>query len=115
MAASHYVLRPAPLVDLSDLLLRHGFLPNPGFTAVFRPGDVIQVAESDDKGQVKPLGRPVLFLRRESCFPGLSPGEVPFGLPSTSGQRSFALDASGLGRLLPQLRLGGREVHGYSL
>ena len=64
---------------------------------------------------MRQLGRPVLFLRRESCFPGLSPGEVPFGLPATSGRRSLALDGSKLGRVLPQLRLGGREVHAYSL
>jgi hypothetical protein len=114
-AAALYVLRPAPLVDLDAVLLKREFIPNPGFSAVFRRGDVIQVAERDDRGEVRRLVRPVLFLKRESCFPGLFPSEVPFGLPATSGQRSLALDGTRLGRVLPQLRLGGREVHAYSL
>lgn len=115
LAAGLYVLRPAPLVDLDAVLIQQGFIPNPGFTAVFRPGDVIQIAERDDQGRVRQLSRPVLFLKRESCFPGLSPGEVPFGMPAISGHRSLTLDGARLGRVLPQLRVGGREIHAYSL
>ncbi|HXO19787.1 MAG TPA: hypothetical protein VOA87_07665 [Thermoanaerobaculia bacterium] len=114
-AAGLYVSRPAPLVDLDALLTREGFIPNPGFAAVFRPGDIIQLAQPDGRGGAQQLGRPLLFLKRESCFPGRSPSDVPFVLPATTGQRTLALDIGKLGRMLPQLHLVGREVRAYSL
>jgi hypothetical protein len=115
LAAALYVRRPAPLVDLDSVLLSQGFVPNPGFAATFRPGDVIQITETDGTGGARKLARPVLFLRREICFPGRSPGEVPFGLSTASGKRALTLDAGRLGRLLPELQLRGGGTRSYSL
>jgi hypothetical protein len=107
-----YVFRPEPLEDLDTLLRERGFTPNPGFATTFRPGDVLQIA--DTKG---PLPRPILFLTREDCFPGAESLRSPFALPGWSGKRSSSIDLTGtkVARALPQLDLAGHGAKSYSL
>jgi hypothetical protein len=117
LAGILYVNWPDPPADLDALLEGYGFVRNPGFAPTFRPGDVIQITETDGKGGGRRLARPVLFLRREECFPMLVPTTAAFALASRSGQRSGSLQVQGerAGRLLSGLRLGGQEVRSYAL
>ena len=111
------VFSPSPSDDLDELLRAQGFVPNPGFAATFRPGDVIQVAEGDGQGGERRLSRPILALRREECFPGLTPTETSFAIPGRSGKRQGSLNLSGKGlsRFLPALQLGGEGAKAYEL
>jgi hypothetical protein len=109
------VFRPSPAEDLDELMRGQGFVPNPGFAATFRPGDVIQVKEGDGQGGERRLTRPVLVLRREECFPGLEPAETAFAIPGRTGRRrgSLNLSGKGLSRFLPAL--GGEGAKAYEL
>jgi hypothetical protein len=111
------VFRPSPAEDLDELLRGQGFVPNPGFAATFRPGDVIQVTEGDGQGGERRLARPVLVLRREECFPGMEPAETAFAVPGRTGRRKGSLNLSGKGltRFLPALELGGEGAKAYEL
>lgn len=111
------VFLPSPGDDLEEALTRQGFTLNPGFAATFRPGDVLQIKEEDGRGGERPLDRPLLVLRREECFPGLTPKEEPFALPARLGRRegSFSLQGKRLARALPALSLEGRGAKSYSL
>jgi len=117
VAGAIWINRPAPPEDLDAQLVQAGFELNPGFAASFRPGDVIQIVETDGKGGGRPLPRPVLFLRHEDCFPMQAPTTAAFALASRSGQRSGSLQVQGAvaRRLLPGLRLSGQEVRSYAL
>lgn len=91
--------------QLHDWLQSQDFEPNPGLSAQFLPGSVIQThASKNGRNKSKELDAPLLFLRSEACFPGSTPESSEFVVPQGSGSFSGDVSTSVKGpKILPSL------------
>jgi hypothetical protein len=115
---SRLILPPAPIDDLFSILKEQGYQANRGFSGVFAPGNIVQLAEEGANGEDRTLPTPVIFLWGADCFPGETPRKAPFVLPQTKSGTSTAsltLGAEGLAKLVPSLQLDGDAVADYNL
>lgn len=114
---SKYKIQHIGLDDFFALLGQQGYAPNIGFSGVFRPGNIIQIAEAGSDGKDRQLATPMVIAWGDKCFPGLSPRTLEFTLPQFQGQSSANLTLSGntLARMLPALNLTNNAVANYSL
>jgi hypothetical protein len=112
-----YEIRNQGLDDFFVLLNQRGYTPNVGFSGVFRPGNVIQVAEQGAEAKDLLLATPLVVAWADKCFPGRSPKTLEFTLPQFQGQSSADLTLSGnmLSRMMPSLNLENSAVASYSL
>ncbi|HET8541004.1 MAG TPA: DUF4384 domain-containing protein [Anaeromyxobacter sp.] len=97
--------RPPVPGDVLRGLAHEGYTPNPGLSASFEPGNVVQVAEGGPEGTARALSPPLVAAWRSDCFPADEPRESPFALAETSARstRAFALEGPAILKLLPSL------------
>ena len=110
-------IRNKGLEDFFVLLDQRGYTPNVGFSGVFRPGNIIQVAEQGSDAKDRQLATPLVVAWADKCFPGRTPRTLEFTLPEFRGQSSADLTLSGkmLSRMMPSLNLENNAVASYSL
>ena len=112
-----YTIQNQGLQDFFVLLNQRGYTPNVGFSGVFRPGNVIQIAEQGSDSRDRELATPLVVAWADKCFPGRTPRTLEFTLPEFQGQSSADLTLSGkmLSRMMPSLNLENNAVASYSL
>jgi hypothetical protein len=105
------------LEDFFVLLDQRGYTPNVGFSGVFRPGNVIQVAEEGADARDRALVTPLVVVWADKCFPNHNPRTLEFSLPQYEGESSANLTLTGdmLSRMLPSLEFDDKAVARYSL
>jgi len=110
-------MKPTPIPDIFKILQDQGYSANIGFSGVFGPGNVVQIAERGPNREERTLPTPVLFLWGADCFPGMTPRIDPFALPQTSGMSSASLNvgAEALAKLVPKLQVDSRAIVEYTL
>ncbi len=103
--------------DVFGLLESKGYTPNPGFSGLFRPGNLIQVTELGAAEKEQPIPTPLLFAWGDECFPGRVPRSQEFTLPQGTGSFAASLNVGRetTARLLPSLNLRSEAVADYSL
>jgi len=116
-AYQRYTIRHEDLKDFFALLDQRGYTPNIGLSGVFRPGNIIQVAEQGTDGKDHQLVTPLVVAWADKCFPTLTPRTLEFTLPEFQGQSSADLTLSGnmLSRMVPSLNLENSAASKYSL
>ncbi|HLZ41770.1 MAG TPA: hypothetical protein VKQ11_12455 [Candidatus Sulfotelmatobacter sp.] len=114
---SRYFLKRQISTDVFSLLEQRGYTPNPGFSGLFRPGNIIQVSEPGENGGERALATPLLFAWADECFPDKAPRNEEFTVAQGTGTQSASLKVSGdrVFRLVPSLTLDSRAVANYSL
>jgi len=112
-----YAIQNEGLEDFFVLLNQRGYSPNVGFSGVFRPGNIIQIAEQGSDAKDRQLATPLVVAWGDKCFPGRTPRTLEFTLPEFRGQSSADLTLSGkmLSRMMPSLNLENNAVASYSL
>lgn len=112
-----YIIQHIGLDNFFVLLEQRGYTPNVGFSGVFRPGNVIQVAEEGPNAQERTLVTPLVVAWADQCFPGQTPRTLEFTLPQFQGESSadLLLEGNMLSRMLPALELDNKAVANYSL
>jgi hypothetical protein len=117
LAYMRYWLPKQASPDVFSLLQENGYTPNPGFSGLFRPGNLIQVTEQGQDGKEHAIAMPVLFAWADECFPAQVPRIQEFTLPNETGSAAARLTVSGkaLLRLMPSLGLQSEAVADYSL
>jgi len=102
--------------DVFALLQAKGYTPNPGFSGLFRPGNIIQVAEQGTGGQDHQLAVPVIFAWGSDCFPNQVPKTQEFTLAQGTGSLAGSLNVNkrSAERLLPALNLHSEAIADYS-
>ena len=112
-----YAFRDQGFKDFFALLDQRGYTPNIGLSGVFRPGNVIQIAEQGDDAKDHRLVTPLVVAWANKCFPSLTPRTLEFTLPEFQGQSSADLTLSGnmLSRMMPALNFENNAVSKYSL
>jgi len=112
-----YTIQNKGLEDFFALLDQRGYTPNIGFSGVFRPGNVIQVAEQGSGAKDRQLVTPLVVAWADKCFPGRTPRTLEFTLPEFQGQSSADLTLTGnmLARMMPSLNFENNAVAKYSL
>lgn len=112
-----YVIQRTGLEDFFVLLDQRGYTPNVGFSGVFRPGNVIQVAEDGLDAKERTLATPIVVAWADNCFPNRSPRTLEFTLPEFQGESSANLTLTGnmLARILPSLDFDNKAVASYAL
>jgi hypothetical protein len=105
------------LVDIFGVLKQTGYTPNIGFSGLFRPGNIIQVAEKGPDGKDRKLPSPLLVGWADKCFPGQVPQTAEFTLPQTQRSSAAGLKIGGeaLGQLVPALKIESKSVADYSV
>jgi len=105
------------LTDTFGLLKERGYVPNPGFSGVFRPGTIIQISERGSDGNDTQLRAPLPFAWSDECFPGKTPRNLEFSLPNSTGGSSagLAIDGSMVTKWMPSLSLQNDAASNYSL
>ena len=103
--------------DVYSLLQNNGYTPNPDFSGLFRPGNIIQITELGTDGKQHPITTPVLFAWADECFPGQVPRTQEFTIPQGTGSSAASLTLSRdvAMRLLPAVSLHSEAVANYSL
>src|SRR5215472_3273475 len=116
-AYRQYVIQRAGMEDFFVLLDQRGYTPNVGFSGVFRPGNVIQVAEDGPDAKERTLVTPIVVAWAENCFPNRTPRTLEFTLPEVQGESSADLTLTGnmLSRMLPSLDFHNKAVANYTL
>jgi hypothetical protein len=99
------------------LLESKGYTPNPGFSGLFRPGNVIQVTDEAADGKEHPIATPLVFAWSDECFPGQVPRTQEFTINQGTGSRGAGLKVGSQAamRLIPSLKLDSEAVADYSL
>jgi hypothetical protein len=107
----------SPQADVFRLLESKGYTPNPGFSGLFRPGNVIQVTEEGVDGKEHPIASPLVFAWSDECFPGQVPRTQEFTIHQGTGSMDTGLKVSPqvATRLIPSLKLDSEAVADYSL
>ena len=116
-AYHRFTIRAKGMDDFYVLLDQRGYTPNVGFSGVFRPGNVIQVAEEGPDAKDHQLATPLVVAWADKCFPTQVPRTLEFTLPEFQGQSSadFTLHGNMLSRMLPSLDFQDKAVANYSL
>lgn len=112
-----YRVLPEKGTDLVNVLVQQGYTLNEGFSGVFAPGNLIQVAEAGSDRADRLLATPLVFAWASDCYPGQAPRRSAFTVPQTTGRSKAGLTigAKNLGRILPTLRIESGAVVDYSL
>ena len=110
-------LRQQRIPDIFDILRDQGYTANVGFSGVFRPGNVVQIAESGRDGEARVLVTPIVFLWGADCFPGATPRTDPFVLPQSRGtsRSSLSIGADALTKLVPALQMDSSAIVDFML
>ena len=103
--------------DVFALLQAKEYTPNPGFSGLYRPGNIIQVAEQGTSGEDHQLVVPVVFAWGSDCFPDQVPKTQEFTLSQGTGSLggSLSVNRESTARLLPSLNLHSEMVADYSV
>ena len=117
VAYMRYWLPKQTSIDVFTLLQTNGYTPNPAFSGLLRPGNIIQVTELGTDGKEHQMAVPLLFAWADDCFPGQVPRTQEFTLPQGTGSSSGGLDVSkeAAAALMPSLNLHSEAVADYSL
>lgn len=112
-----YEIQRKGVQDFFVLLDQRGYTPNVGFSGVFRPGNVIQIAEDGPDAKERALLTPIVVAWADNCFPNRTPRTLEFTLPEFQGESSADLTLTGnmLPRILPFLDFDNEAVANYSL
>jgi hypothetical protein len=112
-----YTIQHKGIEDFYVSLEKRGYTANIGFSGVFRPGNVIQVAEEGADAKARKLVTPIVVAWADKCFPNLSPRTLEFTLPEFRGKSSADLTLTGnmLSRIFPSLDVDNKAVSTYSL
>lgn len=112
-----YEIQRKGIQDFFVLLDQRGYTPNIGFSGVFRPGNVIQIAEDGPDAKERALLTPIVVAWADNCFPNRIPRTIEFTLPEFQGESSADLTLTGnmLSRILPSLDFDNEAVANYSL
>jgi len=116
-AYRRYEIHRTGMEDFFVLLDQRGYTPNVGFSGVFRPGNVIQVAEDGPDAKGRTLETPIVVAWADTCFPNRPPRTLEFTLPEFQGESSAELTLTGemLPRILPSLDFDNKAVANYAL
>jgi len=117
LAYMRYWLPRQASSDVFSLLQNSGYTPNPTFSGLFRPGNIVQVTEFGTDAKEHQLAVPVLFAWADECFPGQIPKTQEFTLPEGAGSLSAGLTVGreSAKQLIPSLNLQSEAVADYSL
>jgi hypothetical protein len=117
LAYMRYWLPKQASTDVFSLLQNNGYTPNPAFSGLLRPGNIIQVTELGTGAKEHQMAIPLVFAWADECFPDQFPRTQEFTLPQGTGSSSAGLSVSreAAARLIPSLNLQSEAVADYSL
>ena len=105
------------LDEMLEGLKQRGYTVDGTLSGRHAVGTVLQTRETDEAGNTRALGSPVVFLWADRCFPNVEPRSEPYLLVERSVSASTLAKVGGeeLARRLPKLALSASAISKYSL